>query len=80
MEELYHAIKKHLDNGRVSKEVADLSSYSFDVSVNTCLILFVSQCLLKKQHIVKLSNQYDVPIYPRGSGTSLSGDHLQFMA
>lgn len=78
MEELYHALKKHLDNGRVSKEVADLSSYSFDASFGEYMPDIICQPMSTEEvvHIVKLSNQYDVPIYPRGSGTSLSGGPL----
>nr|WP_263315034.1 FAD-linked oxidase C-terminal domain-containing protein [Mammaliicoccus sp. Marseille-Q6498] len=78
MEELFTALKQHLDDGRVSKEVADLASYSFDASFGEFMPDIICQPLSTEEvvHIVKLSNEYDVPIYPRGSGTSLSGGPL----
>uniref|UniRef100_UPI002D1E45D3 FAD-binding oxidoreductase n=1 Tax=Mammaliicoccus sciuri TaxID=1296 RepID=UPI002D1E45D3 len=62
----------------VSREVADLSSYSFDASFGEYMPDIICQPMSTEEvvHIVKLSNQYDVPIYPRGSGTSLSGGPL----
>ncbi|WP_323704178.1 FAD-binding oxidoreductase [Mammaliicoccus sp. Dog046] len=78
MEELFVALQDALKKGHVSKEVADLSSYSYDASFGEYMPDIICQPMSTDEvvKIVKLSNQFDVPIYPRGSGTSLSGGPL----
>ncbi|WP_209123658.1 FAD-binding oxidoreductase [Alkalihalobacillus sp. BA299] len=75
--------KKALDNiisdqRRVLSEKADLHSYAFDGSFGHFLPERVVQPIHRDEvvDIVKLANQYQVPIYPRGQATCLSGGPL----
>lgn len=63
---------------RMLKEKADLVSYSYDGSFGTYLPELVIQPMSTQEvvSIVKVANQYRVPLYPRGRGTSLSGGPL----
>ncbi|QHS23345.1 FAD-binding protein [Virgibacillus sp. MSP4-1] len=66
------------ENHRVLTDQADLYSYSFDASFG----MHVPELVVQPKHtdevaaIMKLANQYHIPIYPRGQGTSLSGGPL----
>ena len=57
---------------------ADLYSYAFDASFGTYRPELVLQPVSTTEvvNIVRLANQYQIPLYPRGSGTSLSGGPL----
>lgn len=63
---------------RVFVDIAERVSYGYDGSFGQYLPDFVTQPLATKevQQIVKLANVYDLPIYPRGAGTNLSGGSL----
>lgn len=63
---------------RVFVDVAERVSYGYDGSFGQYLPDFVTQPLATSevQQIVKLANVYDLPIYPRGAGTNLSGGSL----
>lgn len=63
---------------RILTESADLYSYSYDASFGTYIPGLVLQPTSTEEivGIVKLANEYRIPIYPRGSGTSLSGGPL----
>ncbi|WP_079478089.1 FAD-binding oxidoreductase [Halobacillus salinus] len=72
------ALEDCLEKGRVLTEVADLYSYSFDASFGEHLPEAVVQVKDKYEvaRILKLANEYGVPVYPRGAGTCLSGGPL----
>lgn len=57
---------------------ADLYSYAFDASFGTYRPELVLQPVSTTEvvNIVRLANQYQILLYPRGSGTSLSGGPL----
>ncbi|WP_396265855.1 FAD-binding oxidoreductase [Halobacillus shinanisalinarum] len=59
-------------------ELADRYSYSFDASFGEYLPDVVVQAKNKQEvvYIVKVANQFGIPIYPRGQGTCLSGGPL----
>ncbi|WP_246938541.1 FAD-binding oxidoreductase [Bacillus pinisoli] len=66
------------DPKRVLLNEADRYSYSFDASFGIHLPDVVVQPLSTKEvsEIMKLANQYRIPVCPRGQGTSLSGGPL----
>ncbi|GGF34163.1 FAD-binding oxidoreductase [Halobacillus andaensis] len=67
-----------LPEKQVMTELADRHSYSFDASFGEYMPEAVVQ--VKNKHevasVLKLANEYKVPVYPRGSGTCLSGGPL----
>lgn len=69
---------KSLLGERAFDDTASLVSYGYDGSFGQYIPDVVTQpCSTKEvQAIVKLANQYQCPIYPRGSGTNLSGGTL----
>ncbi|RKQ35813.1 FAD-binding oxidoreductase [Oceanobacillus halophilus] len=66
------------DSKRVLTEKVDLYSYSFDASFGKYLPDLVVQpkSVQEVAELMKLANRYEIPIYPRGQGTSLSGGPL----
>lgn len=66
------------DSSRVLTEVHDLYSYSFDASFGVYKPDFVCQPLSTKEvvEIIKLAGKHQIPVVPRGTGTSLSGGPL----
>lgn len=66
------------DETRIFTDRADLYSYSYDASFGTYLPEAVVQPKATEEvsNIMKLANQYEIPVYPRGQGTSLSGGPL----
>ncbi|KHF39505.1 FAD-binding protein [Halalkalibacter okhensis] len=66
------------DQKRILSKEADLHSYAFDGSFGYYLPERVVQPINSDEviDIVKLANQYLVPIYPRGQATCLSGGPL----
>jgi glycolate oxidase len=66
------------DHKRVLLDEVDRYSYSFDASFGVHLPDVVVQPLstIEVSKIMKLANQYHIPVCPRGQGTSLSGGPL----
>ena len=71
-------IKEIVPNERIFDDLAERYSYSYDASFGQFLPEMVIQPKDKIEisHLVKLANEYKIPLYPRGSGTSLSGGPL----
>ncbi|WLR52033.1 FAD-linked oxidase C-terminal domain-containing protein [Bacillus tianshenii] len=67
-----------IEPSRVLTEEADCWSYSFDASFGTWLPDAVVQVLSTEEtvRVVKFANNEQIPIYPRGQGTCLSGGPL----
>ncbi|XOQ13974.1 MAG: Glycolate oxidase subunit [Shouchella clausii] len=65
-------------DNRILTEVADRSSYGYDASFGYHLPDLVIQPTATEEvaAVMKLANQYFIPVYPRGQGTSLSGGPL----
>ncbi|WP_243296712.1 FAD-binding oxidoreductase [Bacillus litorisediminis] len=63
---------------RILTDKADLYSYSYDASFGVYVPDVVVQPKETEEvaKIMKLANQYEIPVYPRGQGTSLSGGPL----
>lgn len=78
MEEWIESLRKVLPSERVLTELADRYSYSFDASFGEYLPEVVVQAKQKEEvvAILKIANQYHIPVYPRGQGTCLSGGPL----
>ena len=72
-------IQNIIPQERVFLDLSERYSYSYDASFGQYLPDIVVQPLNATEisQLVKLSNQYLFPIYPRGSSTSLSGGHFQ---
>lgn len=66
------------DRERILLERADRASYSYDASFGVYMPDVVIQPIAASEvaDVMKLANQYQVPVYPRGQGTSLSGGPL----
>ncbi|MFQ3545037.1 FAD-linked oxidase C-terminal domain-containing protein [Halobacillus rhizosphaerae] len=78
MENWINELKEYLPDSQVMTELADRYSYSFDASFGEYLPDAVVQAKNKQQvvYILKIANQFRVPVYPRGQGTCLSGGPL----
>ncbi len=63
---------------RILKQLHDRYSYSYDASFGEFLPDIVLQPMNVEQIslLIKLANEHQIPVYPRGSGTSLSGGPL----
>ncbi|MBB5172374.1 FAD-binding oxidoreductase [Texcoconibacillus texcoconensis] len=72
------AVKEVIDESRVLTDISDLYSYSFDASFGTFVPEAVIQVKAREEvvSVVKIANEYKVPVYPRGQATSLSGGSL----
>ncbi|CDQ20789.1 putative FAD-linked oxidoreductase [Halobacillus karajensis] len=72
------ALKKEIPDHQIMTGIADRYSYSFDASFGEHLPDAAIQAKSKQEvvHIVKVANQFNIPIYPRGQGTCLSGGPL----
>ncbi|MBT2688067.1 FAD-binding protein [Bacillus sp. ISL-47] len=66
------------DKRRILTDITDRHGYSYDASFGVYVPELVLQPVstLEVAEIVKLANEYKIPIYPRGRGTSLSGGPL----
>ncbi|MFD1170713.1 FAD-binding oxidoreductase [Oceanobacillus caeni] len=66
------------EDKRILTDKVDLYSYSYDASFGVHLPDVVVQPKSTKEvsKLMKLANQYEIPVYPRGQGTSLSGGPL----
>jgi glycolate oxidase len=79
MEQLQQLLQQViLDDERILTEKADLTSYSYDASFGVYMPEVVVQPLSTYEvaGILKLANKHQIPVYPRGQGTSLSGGPL----
>ncbi|WP_018924903.1 FAD-binding oxidoreductase [Salsuginibacillus kocurii] len=67
-----------IDDGRLLTSPADCYSYSFDGSFGSYLPEAVVQAQSTEEvsNVLKLANQRNIPVYPRGQGTSMSGGPL----
>lgn len=78
---MYNEIKKQLNNilgNRLLTDIDDRISYGFDGSFGQYLPDYVVQVLSTEevQSVVKVADQFEIPITPRGAATSLSGGPL----
>ena len=66
------------DEKRILTDKVDLYSYSYDSSFGVYLPDVVVQPKETKEvaEMMKLANKYEIPVYPRGQGISLSGGPL----
>ncbi|HLR74771.1 MAG TPA: FAD-linked oxidase C-terminal domain-containing protein [Virgibacillus sp.] len=66
------------DEHRILTESVDLYSYSFDASFGTYLpdIVIQANTVEEVAQVMKFANTYEIPVYPRGHATSLSGGTL----
>jgi glycolate oxidase len=71
-------IKELIPSNRIFTKLEDLYSYSFDASFGEYLPEVVVQPVSTEEvsELMKLANKYKIPVYPRGSATSLSGGSL----
>ncbi|WP_036833871.1 FAD-binding oxidoreductase [Pontibacillus litoralis] len=78
MENWISALQLNISETQILTEVADRYSYSFDASFGEYLPEVVVQAKSKEDviHVLKVANQHNVPVYPRGQGTCLSGGPL----
>lgn len=76
--QIFQAIKEFIPENRLFTKLEDLYSYSYDASFGQYLPDLAVQPIDAEEisKIVKLANTFLVPIYPRGSATSLSGGSL----
>lgn len=78
IEKIIEQIKKVIDESNILTRTEDVYSYSFDASFGIYKPDIVCQVCNTNEvsEIVKIANQFLIPIVPRGSGTSLSGGPL----
>ncbi|WP_431801809.1 FAD-binding oxidoreductase [Halobacillus andaensis] len=71
-------IMQDLPEKQILTQLADRYSYSFDASFGEYLPEVVVQVKNKYEAatLLKIANDYKVPVYPRGAGTCLSGGPL----
>ncbi|CAH0343855.1 FAD-linked oxidase C-terminal domain-containing protein [Bacillus sp. CECT 9360] len=71
-------IKQIVKIGRVLSDENDRFSYSFDASFGTFLpdVVIQTKSVDELSALVKLANREQIPVYPRGQSTSLSGGPL----
>jgi glycolate oxidase len=77
-EKVLREIESFIPQNRILKKLEERYSYSFDASFGEYLPDLAIQPKNKEeiQKIVQIANRYKVPLYPRGSATSLSGGPL----
>lgn len=75
--DILQTLKKYLGEENVICEKEDLLSYSFDATADLASampdVVVTPRNTEDVVEIVKLAGKYKIPIYPRGSGTNLSG-------
>lgn len=71
-------IKQIVKTGRVLTKESDRMSYSFDASFGTYVpdVVIQTKSTEELAALVKLANYKNIPVYPRGQATSLSGGPL----
>ena len=76
-QEVLNELIKSLGKDNVLTEKEDLLTYSFDATAamprETPNVVVTPNNTEEVATVVKIANRYKVPIYPRGSGTNLSG-------
>ncbi|MBM7571677.1 FAD-binding oxidoreductase [Aquibacillus albus] len=67
-----------VDHECILTDNADLHSYSYDASfgVHVPDVVIMAKSTIEVSNIIKLANEHEIPVYPRGQGTSLSGGPL----
>lgn len=78
MEIIMKEIRSMLPSDQILTSLADRYSYSYDASFGNYLPEVVIQVKNKEEisALLKLANTFNIPVYPRGQGTSLSGGPL----
>lgn len=78
MDLLMKEIRSMIPSEQILTSLADRYSYSYDASFGTYLPEVVIQVKNKEEisALLKLANTFNIPVYPRGQGTSLSGGPL----
>lgn len=77
-EQIINELKQIVTPSRVLTKKSELYSYSYDASFGEYLpdIVLQPQSPEEISKIIRLANRYLIPVYPRGSATSLSGGSL----
>lgn len=77
-QEAIEKIAKIIPAERMFLDLAERYSYSYDASFGEYLpeVVIQPKSAVEISELVKLANEYTIPIYPRGAGTSLSGGPL----
>jgi glycolate oxidase len=80
-EQILIELKEIVQDNRFLTKKTDLYSFSFDASFGEYLPDVVLQPQSKEEisKIIMLANTYQIPVYPRGAATSLSGGPLPTM-
>lgn len=75
--EVEHRLRERFGE-RLMTDIADLVSYGYDGSFGQYNPEYVVQVFstAEVQHVVKLANEFEIPVYARGASTSLSGGAL----
>ncbi|PIC66189.1 glycolate oxidase subunit GlcD [Sporosarcina sp. P21c] len=76
--ELLNLIEQEIPRERILDSLANRYSYSFDASFGEYLPDIIVQATTKEEvsFLLKLANEHQFPVYPRGTATSLSGGSL----
>lgn len=71
-------LRQVIPDDRMFLDLAERYCYSYDASFGEYLPEIVIQPKNAKEisEVIKLANTHKIPVYPRGSGTSLSGGPL----
>ena len=79
--QILNELQAIVQEDRILTQKKDLFSYSYDASFGEYLPDIVLQPQSKEEisKIILLANTYKIPVYPRGSATSLSGGPLPTM-
>lgn len=77
-DEIKNKLISFLDENRVLTKEEDVVSYSYDASFGVHIpeVVVQPQATEEVQQIMKLAYEHEIPVYPRGQGTSLSGGPL----
>ncbi|WP_226580962.1 FAD-binding oxidoreductase [Halobacillus litoralis] len=78
MEKWMQVLTEKIPNQQLISDLAGRYSYSFDASFGEHLPDLVVQAKNREEvvHVLKVANDYHIPVYPRGQGTCLSGGPL----
>jgi len=78
VEKWIQLLKQVIPSKQVLTDLSDRYSYSFDASFGEHLPEAVVQAKSNEEvmEVLKIANEYRIPVYPRGQGTCLSGGPL----
>ncbi|GEN54522.1 FAD-binding oxidoreductase [Halobacillus faecis] len=78
MEKWMEVLSEKIPSRQLITDLAGRYSYSFDASFGEHLPEIVVQAKNQEEvvHVVKVANDFHIPVYPRGQGTCLSGGPL----